>query len=66
MANVLCNCIWIPQRKVDPFSTLPNVRVLHGLPGACRRAKATIPLQWKNADLLEKAGDPNLKDVKRF
>jgi hypothetical protein len=41
-----------PERKVDPFSNLPNVRVLHGLPGAVP-ARATIPLQWKNADLLE-------------
>ncbi len=41
-----------PERKADPFANLPNVRVLHGLPGAAP-SRATIPLQWKNADLLE-------------
>ena len=41
-----------PGRKVDPFSSLPLVRVLHGLPGTAS-AKQTIFLQWKNADLLE-------------
>lgn len=41
-----------PERKADPFSNLPQVRMLHGLPGA-PPAKATVPLQWKNADLLE-------------
>ncbi|HEY1789390.1 MAG TPA: VWA domain-containing protein [Verrucomicrobiae bacterium] len=41
-----------PGRKADPFSNMPRVDVLHGLPGAAP-AKETIPLQWKNADLLE-------------
>jgi Mg-chelatase subunit ChlD len=41
-----------PNRKADPFSTLPLVRVLHGLPGAAP-AKQSVSLQWKNADLLE-------------
>ena len=41
-----------PERKGDPFSSLPRVQVLHGLPGAAP-AKDTISLEWKNADLLE-------------
>jgi Mg-chelatase subunit ChlD len=41
-----------PERKADPFSNLPQVKVLHGLAGATPVMK-TIPLQWKNADLLE-------------
>ena len=41
-----------PERKADPFSKLPQVRTLHGLPGATP-AKQTLPLQWRNADLLE-------------
>jgi len=43
-----------PARKAEPFSTLPRVRILHGLPGAAP-AKETVSLQWKNADLLEAA-----------
>jgi Mg-chelatase subunit ChlD len=43
-----------PERKAEPFSTLPRARVLHGLPGASPQ-KNTLPLQWKNADLLEAA-----------
>ncbi|HTB83431.1 MAG TPA: VWA domain-containing protein [Candidatus Sulfotelmatobacter sp.] len=43
-----------PDRKGDPFSTLPRVKVLHGIPGAAP-AKNTMALQWKNADLLEAA-----------
>ena len=41
-----------PTRKAELFSTLPRVRVLHGLPGKAP-AKETVLLQWKNADLLE-------------
>jgi Mg-chelatase subunit ChlD len=41
-----------PERKTDPFDTLPRVRMLHGLPGAAP-AKQSFALQWKNADLLE-------------
>ena len=41
-----------PNRKADPFSTLPRVKMLHGLPGAAP-GKQTLSLQWKNADLLE-------------
>ena len=41
-----------PGRKADPFSNLPRVDILHGLPGAAP-AKQSISLQWKNADLLE-------------
>jgi hypothetical protein len=41
-----------PDRKAELFSNPPRVRVLHGLPGAAP-AKETVPLQWKNADLLE-------------
>ena len=43
-----------PARQAEPFSSLPLVRVLHGLPGAAP-AKATASLQWQNADLLEAA-----------
>lgn len=43
-----------PERKADPFASLPRVRELHGLPGA-PPLKRTVPLQWKNADLLEAA-----------
>jgi len=43
-----------PERKVEPFSALPRVRVLHGNPGAAP-GKETVALQWKNADLLEAA-----------
>jgi Mg-chelatase subunit ChlD len=43
-----------PARKAELFSSLPRVRVLHGLPGASP-AKETVSLQWKNADLLEAA-----------
>ena len=43
-----------PERKAEPFSNLPRVRILHGLPGAAP-AKETVSLQWKNADLLEAA-----------
>ncbi|MGA2853617.1 MAG: VWA domain-containing protein [Verrucomicrobiota bacterium] len=43
-----------PERKAGPFSNLPRMRVLHGLPGAAP-AKETASLQWKNADLLEAA-----------
>jgi Mg-chelatase subunit ChlD len=43
-----------PGRKADPFAALPRIKVLHGLSGA-PPAKDTIPLAWKNADLLEAA-----------
>jgi Mg-chelatase subunit ChlD len=43
-----------PERKSEPFANLPRVKVLHGIPGAAP-AKATVPLQWKTADLLEAA-----------
>jgi hypothetical protein len=43
-----------PERKAEPFSNLPRVKILHGLPGAAP-AKADASLQWKNADLLEAA-----------
>lgn len=41
-----------PARKADPFSNLPQVRILHGVPGAAP-AKEIISLQWQNADMLE-------------
>jgi hypothetical protein len=41
-----------PTRSADPFSALPQVRTLHGIPGATP-SKRTAPLQWKTADLLE-------------
>jgi Mg-chelatase subunit ChlD len=43
-----------PARKADPFSALPRVKVLHGIPGTAP-AKSTVALAWKNADLLEAA-----------
>jgi Mg-chelatase subunit ChlD len=43
-----------PERKADPFAALPKITVLHGLPGS-PPAKEVLPLQWKNADLLEAA-----------
>lgn len=43
-----------PARPADRFSTLPCMKVLHGLPGAAP-ARETVPLQWKSADLLEAA-----------
>lgn len=43
-----------PERKAEPFSNLPRVEILHGIPGAAP-AKATANMQWKNADLLEAA-----------
>jgi Mg-chelatase subunit ChlD len=41
-----------PARKSELFSTLPSLHILHGLPGT-KPDKAVLPLQWKNADLLE-------------
>jgi Mg-chelatase subunit ChlD len=41
-----------PARKSELFSTLPQVHTLHGLPGV-KPEKNVVPLQWKNADLLE-------------
>jgi hypothetical protein len=43
-----------PERKADPFSALPRVNILRGLAGL-PPAKQTVPLDWKNADLLETA-----------
>jgi hypothetical protein len=43
-----------PERKMDPFSALPRAKILHGLPGT-PPGKLSVPLQWKNADLLEAA-----------
>jgi hypothetical protein len=43
-----------PERKHDPFPALPQVRILHGLPGTAP-ARESMTLQWKNADLLEAA-----------
>ena len=43
-----------PARKAELFSALPQVKELHGIPGATPM-KDTVPLQWKNADLLEAA-----------
>ncbi len=43
-----------PQRKAEPFSALPRVKTLHGLPGAAPGRQA-VAMQWKNADLLEAA-----------
>ena len=43
-----------PERKTDPFSALPKVKILHGLAGL-PPAKQNLALEWKNADLLEAA-----------
>ena len=43
-----------PERKGDPFTGLPRVKALLGITGQPPR-KQTIPLQWKDADLLEAA-----------
>ena len=43
-----------PERTADPFSNLPQVKVLHGVPGATP-TKSTVALGWKNADLMEAA-----------
>jgi Mg-chelatase subunit ChlD len=43
-----------PERPAEPFSNLPRVKVLHGLPGSAPE-KQTVALEWKNADLLEAA-----------
>jgi Mg-chelatase subunit ChlD len=43
-----------PERKGDPFSGLPRVKALLGIAGQPPR-KQTVPLQWKDADLLEAA-----------
>ena len=43
-----------PERKADPFASLPRLKVLHGIPGA-PPAKETVSMDWKNADLLEAA-----------
>jgi Mg-chelatase subunit ChlD len=40
-----------PARKTDPFSTLPRLRILHGMPGTAPVRESTV-LQWKSADLL--------------
>jgi Mg-chelatase subunit ChlD len=41
-----------PERKSDPFSALPHVKILRGVAGM-PPMKQTLPLDWKNADLLE-------------
>jgi len=43
-----------PARMADPFSNLPRLQTLHGLPGESP-AKLSAALQWKDADLLEAA-----------
>lgn len=43
-----------PERKEDPFSALPHVKILRGIAGT-PPIKQTLALQWKNADLLEAA-----------
>jgi hypothetical protein len=43
-----------PERKADPFSALPRVKILRGLAGM-PPTKQTLPLDWRNADLLEAA-----------
>ncbi|MGA2230926.1 MAG: VWA domain-containing protein [Tepidisphaeraceae bacterium] len=41
-----------PSRKAEPFSNLPRLQTLHGLPGESP-GKESAALQWKDADLLE-------------
>ncbi len=41
-----------PQRDADPFSGLPRVHILQGMPGTAP-VKDLATLQWKTADLLE-------------
>jgi len=41
-----------PERKADPFSALPKLKILRGTAGL-PPMKQTLPLDWKNADLLE-------------
>ncbi|GDY22503.1 VWA domain-containing protein [Verrucomicrobiota bacterium] len=41
-----------PERREEPFATLPRLRVLHGIPGQ-PPGKMTLTMQWKTADLLE-------------
>jgi uncharacterized membrane protein len=41
-----------PERKADPFSALPHVKILRGVAGL-PPTKQTLALDWKNADLLE-------------
>jgi Mg-chelatase subunit ChlD len=43
-----------PERKSDPFSALPRMKILRGVAGLPPN-KQTVPLDWKNADLLEAA-----------
>lgn len=43
-----------PERKTDPFSALPKIKILRGLAGL-PPGKQTMPLEWENADLLEAA-----------
>jgi hypothetical protein len=41
-----------PTRKNESFTSLPRVRILHGLPGTAP-AHETATMEWRNADLLE-------------
>ena len=41
-----------PEREKDPFQGLPEVRVLHGVPGVTP-GKQSLTMDWKNADQLE-------------
>ena len=41
-----------PEREKESFQGLPQLRVLHGLPGDTP-AKIDMEMQWKNADMLE-------------
>src|SRR6185312_16030601 len=41
-----------PERKADPFSALPKLKILRGTAGL-PPIKQTVSLDWKNADLLE-------------
>lgn len=43
-----------PERKADPFTGLPKLKILRGVPGL-PPTKQTLSLDWKNADLLEAA-----------
>ena len=43
-----------PDRKADPFESLPRVKSLSGVAGSAP-ARQSFTLQWKEADLLEAA-----------
>ncbi|MCP4710091.1 MAG: VWA domain-containing protein [Planctomycetes bacterium] len=41
-----------PQREAEPFTELPTVNILKGVPGQ-KATAAQQPMQWTNADMLQ-------------